>query len=99
MGFVRRACLLLCPPPQPPPPPLLLTMSASVQKMAKTLEDAAALSINAGMDQALGGDAFEGNLAGAVSQGKVTRAVLERAAASTLREKLAGHLFDKKFDG
>ena len=67
-------------------------------KMAATLEDAGILAANAGMDQALGGNANT-YLASAVNSGKLPRAVLERAAAATLREKFAGRLFDKTFDG
>ena len=67
-------------------------------KMAATLEDAGVLAATAGMDQALGGNAFT-FLADAVNTGKMPRAVLERAAAATLREKFAGRLFDKQFDG
>ena len=60
--------------------------------------DPAVLSITAGMDQALTGTAFT-TLADLVKSGKLDRKVLERAAASTLREKIAGRLFDKKYDG
>ena len=60
--------------------------------------DVAVLSIMAGMDQSLNGNAFK-TLAGSVKSGQLDRKVLERAAANTLREKIAGGLFDKKFDG
>jgi len=60
--------------------------------------DPALLSITAGMDQALSGTAFT-TLADSVKSGKLDRKILERAAASTLREKIAGRLFDKKYDG
>eukprot|EP01052_Picozoa_sp_SAG31_P018875 SAG31_NODE_1354_length_8661_cov_170.990306_7_plen_663_part_00 len=60
--------------------------------------DPALLSITAGMDQALTGTAFT-TLADSVKSGRLDRKILERAAASTLREKIAGRLFDKKYDG
>ena len=50
------------------------------------------------MDQALGGSAFD-TLNASVKKGKLERAVLERAAGAILREKIAGGLFDRTFDG
>jgi hypothetical protein len=67
-------------------------------KMAATLEDAGVMAVEAGMDQALGGAAYT-SLAGAVASGRLRRAVLERAASATLREKIAGRMFDRAFDG
>ncbi len=66
--------------------------------VASTLEDAAVLAANAGLDQALGGSANT-FLAAAEAVGKIDRSVLERAARNILREKFAGGLFDKNFDG
>lgn len=66
--------------------------------MAGSLQDAAVLAIKAGMDQALGGQAFT-FLADAVATGQLDRQTLERAATATLREKIAGGLFDKAHDG
>ena len=66
--------------------------------MAASLQDAAILAANAGMDQALGGNAFD-SLADAVASGKLRTAILQRAASAMLREKFAGGLFDKKYDG
>ena len=56
------------------------------------------LAANAGMDQALGGTANT-FLAALEAAGKIDRSVLERAARNMLREKFAGGLFDKHFDG
>lgn len=67
-------------------------------KMAASLQDAGVMAAEAGMDQALGGNAFT-YLADAVNSGKMARSVLERAASAILREKFAGKVFDKRFDG
>eukprot|EP01052_Picozoa_sp_SAG31_P048919 SAG31_NODE_10467_length_1135_cov_1.152510_1_plen_55_part_10 len=52
-------------------------------KMAETLEEAAVLAATAGMDQALGGNAYT-HLAGAVESGKMSRTFLQRAASAIL---------------
>ena len=66
--------------------------------VASTLQEAAVLAANAGMDQSLGGTANT-FLAALEAAGKIDKSVLERAARNMLREKFAGGLFDKKFDG
>jgi len=66
--------------------------------MCSSPDEAGVLSMEAGMDQALGGNGFD-NVAALVASGKLDRKSLERAARNVLREKFAAKLFDRKFDG
>ncbi len=61
--------------------------------VAASLEDAAALSLSAGMDSDLGGGAFP-QLAKAVNDGRVTKQALDRAVARVLRVKFELGLFE-----
>lgn len=69
----------------------------SNHKVAATMEEAAALSINAGLDADLGGEAYGDALIQAVNNKRVTMATIDTAVAHVLRLKFTMGLFDKPY--
>lgn len=65
--------------------------------VAATMEEAAALSINAGLDADLGGEAYGDALIKAVNDKKVTMATVDTAVAHVLRLKFAMGLFEHPY--
>ncbi|WP_215222887.1 glycoside hydrolase family 3 N-terminal domain-containing protein [Echinicola shivajiensis] len=65
--------------------------------VAATLEDAAQLAINAGVDSDLGGYGFDKNLYAAIQSGKVDMGVLDQAVARVLRLKFEMGLFENPY--
>lgn len=64
---------------------------------AATMEEAAALSINAGLDADLGGEAYGDALIKAVNNKRVTMATLDTAVSHVLRMKFAMGLFEHPY--
>lgn len=69
----------------------------SGQHVARNLDDAAAMAINAGVDLDLGASAFTGPLLTAIKSGHVSEATLDRAVGRVLRAKFRLGLFDKPY--
>ncbi|UCS95788.1 glycoside hydrolase family 3 C-terminal domain-containing protein [Echinicola marina] len=65
--------------------------------VAATLEDAAQLAINAGVDSDLGGYGFDKNLFAAIQSGKVDLDILDQAVARVLRLKFEMGLFENPY--
>ncbi|MBD8487529.1 glycoside hydrolase family 3 C-terminal domain-containing protein [Echinicola sp. CAU 1574] len=65
--------------------------------VAATLEDAAQLAIDAGVDSDLGGYGFDKNLYAAIQSGKVKMDVLDQAVAKVLRLKFEMGLFENPY--
>ncbi|WP_186756384.1 glycoside hydrolase family 3 N-terminal domain-containing protein [Echinicola salinicaeni] len=65
--------------------------------VAATLEDAAQLAINAGVDSDLGGYGFDENLYAAIQSGKVDLDILDQAVARVLRLKFEMGLFENPY--
>ncbi|WP_236252786.1 glycoside hydrolase family 3 N-terminal domain-containing protein [Echinicola sp. 20G] len=65
--------------------------------VAATLEDAAQLAIDAGVDSDLGGYGFDKNLYAAIQSGKVNMDVLDQAVARVLRLKFEMGLFENPY--
>lgn len=65
-------------------------------RVAETFEDAAILSMNAGLDVDLGGNAFF-NLIDAVKKGRISESAIDTAVYRVLRLKFAMGLFDNPY--
>jgi beta-glucosidase len=64
--------------------------------VAATIDDAAMLALNAGLDSDLGGNAFP-HLVMAVKEGRVSTRTLDRAAGRVLRVKFQLGLFESPY--
>ncbi|HJT72443.1 MAG TPA: glycoside hydrolase family 3 N-terminal domain-containing protein, partial [Chitinophaga sp.] len=69
----------------------------ATHKVAATIDEAAALAINAGLDADLGGEAYGDALIKAVKDKRVTMATLDTAVAHVLRLKFIMGLFEKPY--
>ncbi|SFO34142.1 beta-glucosidase [Chitinophaga sp. YR627] len=69
----------------------------STHHVAATMEEAATLAINAGLDADLGGEAYGDALIKAVNNKKVTMATLDTAVAHVLRLKFTMGLFENPY--
>ncbi|MVT06753.1 beta-glucosidase [Chitinophaga sp. ysch24] len=69
----------------------------TTHKVAATIDEAAALAINAGLDADLGGEAYGDALIKAVKDKRVTMATLDTAVAHVLRLKFIMGLFEKPY--
>jgi beta-glucosidase len=69
----------------------------STHHVAATMDEAAALAINAGLDADLGGEAYGDALIKAVKDKKVTMATIDSAVSHVLRLKFEMGLFDKPY--
>lgn len=65
--------------------------------VAGDMKDAAAMAMNAGLDNDLGGVAFSGPLQEAVKQGKVSQARIDEAVSRILRLKFEMGLFENPY--
>ncbi|WP_236059650.1 glycoside hydrolase family 3 N-terminal domain-containing protein [Chitinophaga rhizophila] len=69
----------------------------STHRVAATMEEAAAMAINAGLDADLGGEAYGDALIKAVNNKKVAMATLDSAVAHVLRLKFNMGLFENPY--
>ncbi|MDO8685638.1 MAG: glycoside hydrolase family 3 protein [Clostridiales bacterium] len=66
-------------------------------KVAATIEEAACMALEAGIDMEMSGEAFAGSLVSAVREGRLTESLLDRAVGRVLRVKFMLGLFENPF--